>query len=222
MSPRRVCTAALVVLLGLSAVPAAATDVPTALEGAPPEVGVEPAFEDVTPDHVFFQDIQWVGQSGISRGTATSTGKVFGPGTVLSRQAMAAFFFRYGNDPNYVAPSEPAFADVPVDHVFYREIMWTVANGLTHGYPDGSFRPDAPVTREAAAAFLHRLQGGSVDPTTPRFTDVGPDHLFFLEIEWMAGQDISTGYPDGTFRPATYMTREAMAAFLFRYEEGHV
>jgi len=48
------------------------------------------------------------------------------------------------------------------------------------------------------------------------FTDVGESHPFFDEIEAMGGAGISTGFPDGTFRPGEPVTRQAMAAFMGR------
>jgi hypothetical protein len=57
----------------------------------------------------------------------------------------------------------------------------------------------------------------AIDPVIPhRFTDVWPDSPFFAEVEWMAEQQISTGWPDGTFRPLDDVTRQAFAAFLYR------
>lgn len=48
------------------------------------------------------------------------------------------------------------FKDVPPSHPFYDEIEWGAAHGIIEGYPDGTFRPANPVTRQAQAAFLSR------------------------------------------------------------------
>lgn len=53
-------------------------------------------------------------------------------------------------------------------------------------------------------------------PLTATFSDVPTTHPFFQEIEALAASGITTGYPDGTFRPSNYITRQAMAAFLAR------
>ena len=59
------------------------------------------------------------------------------------------------------APSEkPAavvFKDVPQTHMFYQEITWLGQTGISTGWPDGTFRPHEPVTREATAAFVFRF-----------------------------------------------------------------
>jgi len=112
-----------------------------------------------------------------------------------------------------------SFSDVPPDHPFYDEIEALVAAGITGGFPDGTFRPSASVTRMAMAAFLVRaldLEDQYDVPTTPTFSDVPLDHQFYDEIELLAASGITGGFTDGTFRPSNSVTRMAMAAFLVR------
>jgi lysozyme len=56
-------------------------------------------------------------------------------------------------------------------------------------------------------------------PPTPTFSDVGTNHDFYMEIEWNADVDITNGYSDGTFRPANSVSRQAVAAFLYRFAD---
>ena len=111
------------------------------------------------------------------------------------------------------------FTDVVEGQAFFREITWLAGAGITTGHPDGSFRPAAPVTREAMAAFLHRFAGGGPadDPTPVSFSDVGAGNPFHDDIAWLAQEGITTGWPDGSFRPAAQIERQAMAAFLYRF-----
>ncbi len=110
------------------------------------------------------------------------------------------------------------FTDVPKDHQFYTEISWLASRGITTGYPDGSFHPNASVERGAMAAFFYRMAGSPqyTAPTTSKFKDVPTNHQFYKEISWMAEQGITTGYSDGTFRPDDAVNRDAMAAFFYR------
>ena len=55
--------------------------------------------------------------------------------------------------------------------------------------------------------------------TPSRFTDVKSGDQFYTEISWLAQRGITTGYPDGTYRPVTPIARDAMAAFIYRYTE---
>ena len=53
-------------------------------------------------------------------------------------------------------------------------------------------------------------------PSAPRFTDVKEGDMFYTEIAWLAQRRITTGYPDGSFRPAENTSRAAMAAYFYR------
>jgi len=112
-------------------------------------------------------------------------------------------------------PGAP-FPDVPPDHPFATEIGWLVAEGIATGFEDGTFRPGAAVSRQAAAAFLYRLAGEPPITGAAGFTDVPTDHPFHDEIAWMVTEGITTGFDDNTFRPASPVTRQAAAAFLYR------
>lgn len=111
------------------------------------------------------------------------------------------------------------FIDVPGSSAACADIEWMVGQGIADGYPDGSFLPLSSATRQATASFLYRLRGASTftPPTTPTFVDVALTHPFFKEIEWMTARGMTDGYPDGTFRPAIEVTRQSMAAFLYRF-----
>jgi hypothetical protein len=68
------------------------------------------------------------------------------------------------------------------------------------------------------AAFLHRFGDGlHPPPCTPTFSDVSGDHPFFEDVCWLLHAGVATGFSDGTFRPSAPVTRQAMAAFLFRF-----
>jgi len=112
------------------------------------------------------------------------------------------------------------FSDVQPGSVFYDDISWLVDERITLGYPDGTFRRSLPVTREAMAAFLHRMAGGgpsAVPGAPPSFGDVTTGNPFHDDVAWLAQEGITTGWPDGTFRPSLSVERQAMAAFLYRF-----
>ena len=113
------------------------------------------------------------------------------------------------------------FSDVNPGDMFYDESMWIASEGITTGWSDGTFRPVTPVNRDAMAAYLYRM-AGSPEVTTPRsqpFTDVTPETEHHEAIIWAYQQGIVKGYEDGTFRPTTPISRDAMAAFLYRMQE---
>ena len=90
--------------------------------------------------------------------------------------------------------------------------------GITTGYPDGTFRPNAPVNRDAMAAFFYRAAGSPayLAPAQSPFADVSTNNQFYKEIAWMHSQNIAHGWPDRTFRPLQPVQRDAMAAFIYR------
>lgn len=110
------------------------------------------------------------------------------------------------------------FTDVPAGAGFATEIEWVASEGISTGWPDNTFRPLEPVQRNAMAAFLYRLAGSPdfVAPDRSPFTDIAPGDDFYLEMTWLADMSIATGWPDGTFRPMATITRDAMAAFMYR------
>ena len=110
------------------------------------------------------------------------------------------------------------FPDVGGTHPFCADIAWLAGEGIAGGYADGTFRPSVAVSRQAMAAFLHRAAGAPpfLPSGPPTFPDVGPTHPFYVEIEWLADTGIAGGYADGTFRAAQPVSRQAMAAFLYR------
>jgi hypothetical protein len=122
----------------------------------------------------------------------------------------------FTEDPLPPCSSEP-FVDVPVSHPFCAEIQWMADNAISMGYSDGTYRPGTDVTRQAMSAFMYRLAGEPPGPfPDPGFSDVSPSHHFFEEISWMAHAGVTTGYSDGTYRPGTDVTRQAMSAFMYR------
>lgn len=177
-------------------------------------------FRDVGPDHPFCPEIRWMGVEGLSTGYGDGT---YRPVTPVARQAMAAFTYRLlnpGAGPLPACTTKP-FIDVDLTHRFCAEITWMKANNVTSGYADGTFKPTAPVSRQAMAAFLYRLADSprGADPACTRdeFTDVRVDHPFCGEVDWLVDSGVVSGYGDGSFKPTDAISRQAMAAFVFRY-----
>jgi hypothetical protein len=112
----------------------------------------------------------------------------------------------------------PTFTDVPAEHWAFGWIEILYADGITTGYSDGTYRPGGNVTRGQMAVFIVRAKYGDsfTCNETPYFTDVPSGHWAFRYIQKMYEDDITTGYPDGTYRPGGNVTRGQMAAFIIR------
>jgi len=167
--------------------------------GSPPFVPPAiPTFSDVPPSHPFYLEIEWVAAQGIFAGFADGT---FRPASPLSRQAAASGFYNDAGSPPFAPPPDPTFTDVPITHPFYLQIEWCAAQGIFTGFADGSFRPADCLSRQASAAAFYRAAGSPpfIPPSSPTFIDVPITHPFYLEIEWMAAEGITTGFVDGLF-----------------------
>ncbi|MBT2248567.1 S-layer homology domain-containing protein [Arthrobacter sp. BHU FT2] len=126
------------------------------------------------------------------------------------------------------APAVPTFVDVPNTHPFYREITWLAQQGISKGWTEAdgtvTFRPAEQINRDQMAAFLYRMSGTTTAQYTPPaispFADVPTTHTFYREISWLAQRGISKGWTEAdgsvTFRPASKINRDQMAAFLYR------
>lgn len=84
------------------------------------------------------------------------------------------------------------------------------------GYPDGTFAPNANITRGAAAAMLDRANGYEKNGKTAGFSDVEKDNVFYGNIIACADNGVIYGYPDGSFKPKNNITREAAVAMIAR------
>lgn len=197
-------------------------------------------FQDVPYNAGFSKEIRWMAETGISTGYALppSTGEndpyspylprqEYRPFGSVTRDAMAAFLYRFAGSPAFTPDARSPFADVPTNHPFYKEISWLAKTGVSTGWPSGSgreYRPASPITRDAMAAFLKRMLGDALPaentPPTSPFTDVATDSTFYADISWLSQKGISTGWPSSggkkEFRPYENITRDAMAAFLYR------
>ncbi|RHW39574.1 S-layer homology domain-containing protein [Lysinibacillus yapensis] len=120
-----------------------------------------------------------------------------------------------------VAPtsSEAAqiFTDVNVNNTHYTSIAELSARGIINGYPDGSFKPKAPVQRNHAASILANvLNLDLVNLTNPRFKDVPQNYPYYKAIAALENEGIFSGYKDGTFGIKKHLTRGEMAAIIVR------
>lgn len=181
-------------------------------------------FSDAPINSGFYREIQWLASQGITTGYADGS---YGATLPVHRDAMAAFLYRQAGSPTWTAPANSPFVDMTPNSPFYKEVTWLAYYGITTGWVDPnngqrSFHPGDNINRDAMAAFLYRFSGGPSwnAPATSPFNDITPLSPFYSEITWLAAARVSTGYGDGTFRPVNAVNRDAMAAFLYRWQTG--
>ena len=178
-------------------------------------------FADVPKGHKFYKPIMWMYQTGLTTGVKNAKGVNFLPSSKLTREAEAAFLYREAGNPSFMMPTQ-RFKDVGPSHKFYKPIMWMKAKGLTTGIKTKQglkYEPSWRLSREAMAAFLHRAAGKPSFTAKKGFPDVKRGDKFYQQIMWMQSAGLSTGIKtdSGTiYGPKRTVTREAMAAFMYR------
>lgn len=109
------------------------------------------------------------------------------------------------------------FSDVAKSHWAANYIGYMQQFGIITGYADGSFRPDASVTRAEFAAIASRFE--RLTEGTKSFSDVPGNHWAAKYINFAATRGWVNGYADGTFRPNNSITRAEVAAVTCRLLE---
>ena len=200
--------------------PASAASAPITPAAVEPEPEPEPApqFVDVVPGQVFYADIRWMAESGLSLGTPVGDERFFYPARAVSRQAMAAFVYRYAGATWEPAPGTRSFTDVAPGSEFYVAIEWMKEMGYAEGYGGATFGPTNAVSRQAMVAFLHRLAGSPQTAVAAPFNDVPAGSQFADAVAWAAAAGVANGYDATTFGATAAVSRQAMAAFLYRYD----
>ena len=111
------------------------------------------------------------------------------------------------------------FTDVAKDSPAYDDIKYAYDNGILIGLSDTTFGENIPLTRGMIVTVLCRMEGKVQVNTFGTFTDVPAGEWYSDAVEWAASHDIVLGYGDGTFGPMDDVTREQLAAILFRYAQ---
>ncbi len=108
------------------------------------------------------------------------------------------------------------FTDVSPTDWCYDAVRYVYEAGLMNGTTTTTFTMNTTTTRGMIVAILYRLEGSPAFGLS-NFTDVLPTAYYASAVAWGAANGILNGYTDGTFRPNNPITREQMAAFLYRY-----
>ncbi|WP_274362615.1 N-acetylmuramoyl-L-alanine amidase [Paenibacillus thermotolerans] len=120
------------------------------------------------------------------------------------------------------APAAPVFSDLSASHWSYGSMTAAIESGIIRGYPDGTVRPNQPVTRAEVAAVLSRLAevktgAGEVETASVlKFSDVSADYWAYDAIMKLADEGIIRGVEEGVYAPQRLVTRAEMATMLDR------
>ncbi|HIV96904.1 MAG TPA: C69 family dipeptidase [Candidatus Agathobaculum stercoravium] len=118
----------------------------------------------------------------------------------------------------YAEYAGQGFTDVPADSWYADAVQYVTENGLMNGTEETAFGPDETTTRGMIVAILYRMEG-EPEAEASDFTDVNADAYYADAVAWANANGIVTGYGDGLFGPDDTITREQMAAILYRYAQ---
>jgi len=112
------------------------------------------------------------------------------------------------------------FEDVIESNWFYKDVYYMWEHSLMNGTSATLFSPNETLTRGMVVTVLYRMLGSpDVSVLEMPFTDVGEDAWYYNAVKWAADNGIALGIGGGAFAPNVNVTREQMAAFLYRYAE---
>ena len=111
------------------------------------------------------------------------------------------------------------FTDVREADWFYDDVVYAYENGLFSGTSDTTFSPNASMTRAMLVTVLYRLEGQPAVSGRSGFSDVKLNSYYEDAVTWAADNGIVNGTGATTFSPNANVTREQMAAILYRYAQ---
>lgn len=129
----------------------------------------------------------------------------------MTRAEVAQMFYSLLLDKNVTITK--SFSDVPTDAWYAKAVNTLSSLGMLGGYPDGTFRPDAPITRAEFAAIALAF---AYDPASAScsYTDVSANAWYYTYVAQATTYGWIGGYPDGSFRPNNSITRAEVAVIV--------
>lgn len=140
------------------------------------------------------------------------------PGGSITRAEATTIFFRLLTEESRSQfwATENRYSDVSADQWYNNAVSTMTRAGIVNGYPDGTFRPNAPITRAEMAKIIALF--AKLEPSAERFPDTA-GHWAEPYIRLAAGSGWIEGYPDGTFRPDRAITRAETVTMIDRVLE---
>ena len=178
-------------------------------------------FTDVPQTEWFYDAVSYVYSHSLMNGTGSTT---FDPDGTTTRGMIVTILYRYEGSP---AAGMSSFSDVAPGQYYAGPVAWAAAHGIVNGYPNGTFAPDAPITREQFAAILYRYaqyKGFDVRGRAnlyAAFTDAGQVSDYARDaMAWANYEKLINGVTTTTLQPGGFATRAQAAAILMRFCEN--
>ena len=172
-------------------------------------------FKDVSTSTAGYQDIMWMGDTGLNTGNKDGT---FRPKATVARSSLAIYLWKLSGSPSVNLTGAPTFKDIKKTSAAYKPAVWMVKNGFAKVNKDGTFGANVSVTRAQLAQTLYKAAGSPsvVLPAKSPFKDVKKTDPNYKALVWYVASHIGVKYADGTFRPNNVVSRAYVASILHR------
>ena len=180
------------------------------------------SFTDVDTAKWYHLSVDYVLTHKMMNGVSS---RAFAPNANLTRGMLVQILYNLEGKPKGTAAN---FSDVQADAWYAEAVGWAASNKVVTGYADGTFRPNAAVTREQAAAILYRYaQSQGIDVSVGENTNI----LSYVDVQqaseyaipalqWAVGAGVLNGKNGGRLAPTGTATRAEIAAIMQRWCEN--
>ncbi|MFO7316430.1 MAG: S-layer homology domain-containing protein [Bacilli bacterium] len=182
---------------------------------APAQADAAKSFSDLTPANVHYDNVMNLVERGVITGYPDGT---FKPNQSISRAHAAKIIAKaLGLDTKNV--KNPNFKDIPTNYAYYGEIAALANAGIINGYPDGTFKPNATLTRGQMAKIIARAFELTGNANNLPFKDIANSE-YKEYIAALYANKVTTGTTPTTYSPVNPVTRGQLASFVVRAEEA--
>lgn len=187
------------------------------------EDGEEARYTDVTPKDWFYESVMEATRRGLLNGMGP---EIFLPEGHTTRAMLLTVLYRMAGEPE---TDGALFPDVPAKAWYAKAVAWGTKNEIAKGFEDGTFRPNAPVSREQTAALLYRYAaccGYDVSLREPLegFADAAQVQSWSRDaMQWSVAAGLLGGMKEGErqmLKPGGYTTRAQLATILCRFGDA--
>ena len=147
--------------------------------------------------------------------TFETSARIAADGSAALRMTHASQYAIVIDEKSHALP----FEDVGTDAWYSDAVAYVYRNGLMSGTSGSTFSPDAAITRAQLVTILWRMAGSPQVNYLMDFDDVSQDAYYAEAVRWAAGEGIAGGYGNGLFGSDDPITREQMAAILYRFAQ---
>lgn len=181
-------------------------------------------FKDIS-GHWAENSINYLANKGLVKGYIADDGYVIKPQEFITRAEFLTVLINSRPDIEFTNENVKSFIDVK-EGEWYKEIVDKASSiGILSGYPDGSFKPNNPITRAEITALIMKFNNWSekdIDYESKLFSDVKEGEWHFIPILVCRSKKIVNGYPDGTFAPQRFALRGEAFALLANYVKNYL